>query len=160
LRSVRLSYLPKVVEQGAAAALGAEQPVQVPVVLRGLALLLHQGRRPAREWRLHPLPAERPEPAPRRHLGELRLPVIPSLAVRDLRLSVRLGSRPARHLITCPQRERPRAFLVPQRRRAPPAVRQPCRQPPLQGERSRHPPLRAAGAAQEAEPTSPWGAWT
>jgi len=54
LRSVRLSYLPKVVEQGAAAALGAEQPVQVPVVLRGLALLLHQGRRPAREWRLPP----------------------------------------------------------------------------------------------------------
>jgi hypothetical protein len=152
------------------AVLGAEQQAAVPlvqrgvpvrqVVLRGPALLLHQGRRPAREQRLPPLLAERPEPEPRRHPrleepAEVRFP-----AARDRRLNARPASRPARHPITCPQRERPRAFLGPQRRRTPQAVRQLCRQPPLQGERSRHPPLRAAAAAQEAEPTSPWGAWT
>jgi hypothetical protein len=156
-----------VAQEGERAVLAAEQQAAVPlvqrgvpvrqVVLRGRALLLHQERRPARERRLPPLPAERPEPARRRHPrlegpAEVRFP-----AVRDLRLSARLGSRPARHPITCPQQERPQAFLAPQRRRAPPAVRQPCRQTPLQGERQRRLPLRAVGVAQ---PIGPWGAWT
>ena len=151
------------------AVLAAGQQGEVPLVLRGvparqvvprgLALLLPQPPRPAREWRLPPLPAERPEPAPRRHPrregpAEVRFPV-----GRDLPLSARLGSRPARHPITCRPRGPPRAFPARQRRRARPAVRQPCPQARLPDEMQRRPALRAAGEARGAQPIGPWGAW-
>jgi hypothetical protein len=151
------------------AVLVAEQQGEVPLVLlgvparrvvpRGLALLLPQPPRPAREQRLPPLPAERREPAPRRLPRREGLQEVPFPVVRDLPLSARLGSRPARHPITCRARERPRAFPAPQCRRARPAVRQPCPRARLPEEMQRRPALRAAGEAQEAQPIGPWGAW-
>jgi hypothetical protein len=152
--------------------LAAEQQGEVPLVLRGvparqvvprgLALLLPQLRQPARERRLPPLLAERREPAPR-HLPRLEglegLQEVRFPAVRDLHLRARLGGRPAHHPITCQPRERPLAFLMRQRRRARPVVRQPCPQARLPEEMQRRLALRVVGEAQEAQPIGLWGAW-